>query len=510
MPFPLGALVCSVHGKDRCEFTWRAAVAATTPFLLPQSQFGGSLVLLAGSNPVRGNGRSPPDCERAINLTFLPDNGGPTGATEKKVMATVSRDLPRNPHLDIPKRQARELLRQWKADDSEALDRIRRRHPRFHAADNAAILAGPFRLSDAQLVIAREYGFSHWAELKERIASHTLAGTLDRAIRADDREAVVRVLQANPQLLDIPVRSGNWGPPMSHAANLGKLEIVQAIAALGARDFQHAFDRALLQGELACAGWLHQHGAKLVPGIVMGACETLHPEGLSFLVELKAPFTNEQGDPLAPLALALETYCRNRAGKHAILEIFARQGYQFPDTPIMAFHRGQIDRLKTHLRDDPALLHRRFSCREIYPAELGCSPDGRSGMHGTPLEGTTLLHMAIDFEEHEIFDLLLEEGADPNARASIDAAGFGGHTPLFHAVVNCGCVQPDAVRFAQTLLHNGASPHVRATVRKFLDWCEKPHWHEAREVTPVEWARTFPEKRWVNEQALELVEAQEA
>jgi hypothetical protein len=154
------------------------------------------------------------------------------------------------------------------------------------------------------------------------------------------------VLQANPQLLDIPVRSGNWGPPMSHAANLGKLEIVQAIAALGARDFQHAFDRALLQGELACAGWLHQHGAKLVPGIVMGTCETLHPEGLSFLVELKAPFTNEQGDPFAPLALALETYCRNRAGKHAILEIFARQGYQFPDTPIMAFHRGQIDRLK--------------------------------------------------------------------------------------------------------------------------------------------------------------------
>ena len=312
-------------------------------------------------------------------------------------MATVSRDLPQRPHLDVPKREARELLTQLRAQHSEALDRIRRRHPKFRSADNPAILAAPFRLSDAQLVIAREYGFSHWAELKERIASHTLAGTLDRAIRADDREAVVGLLRANPQLLRIPVRSGNWGPPMSHAANLGKLEMIQAIAPLGARDFQHAFDRALLQGELDCARWLHAHGAKLLPGIVMGACETLNPAGLSFLVELEAPFTDKKGDRLAPLALALETYGRNPAGKHAVLEIFARQGYQLPDTPIMAFHRGQADRLKKHLRRDPPLLDRRFSCREIYPPELGCSPDGRSGLHGTPLEGTTLLHMAIDF-----------------------------------------------------------------------------------------------------------------
>jgi len=422
-------------------------------------------------------------------------------------MATVSRDLPPSPHLDIPRRQARELLAQFKAGDSEALDRIRRRHPKLRAADSPEMLGRSFRLSDAQLVIAREYGFSHWTELKERIASHTLAGRLDHAIRTDDREAVVQLLQANPQLLHIPVRSGNWGPPMSHAANLGKLEMVQTIAALGARDFQHAFDRALLQGKLECARWLHEHGAKLLPGIVMGACETLNPAGLSFLVELETPFTDQKGDRLAPLALALETYCRNRAGKHAVLEIFARKRYQFPDTPIMAFHRGQLDRLKTHLRGEPALLNRRFSCREIYPPELGCSRDGRSGMHGTPLEGTTLLHMAIDFEEDEIFDLLLEQGADPNARASIDAAGFGGHTPLFHAVVNCGRVRPDSVRFAQKLLARGASPQLRATLHKFLDWCEKPHWHEAREVTPAEWARTFPEKGWVNEQALELIKA---
>src|SRR5438445_9889260 len=132
-------------------------------------------------------------------------------------MATVSRGLPQRPHLDIPKREARELLKQWRAAQPEALDRIRRRHPKFRAADDPAIRAAPFRLSDAQLVIAREYGFSHWTELKERVNSNTLAGVLDAAIRADDRDAVVRVLRTNPKLLHVPVRSGNWSPPMSHA-----------------------------------------------------------------------------------------------------------------------------------------------------------------------------------------------------------------------------------------------------------------------------------------------------
>ena len=33
-------------------------------------------------------------------------------------MATVSRGLPQRPHLDIPKREARELLNAWRAAQS--------------------------------------------------------------------------------------------------------------------------------------------------------------------------------------------------------------------------------------------------------------------------------------------------------------------------------------------------------------------------------------------------------
>jgi len=175
-------------------------------------------------------------------------------------MATVSRGLPEKPHIDVPKREARMLLKEWRAGPPEALDRIRRSHPRFREADHEAISAGRFLLNDAQLVVAREYGFSNWAELKERINANTVAGLLQEAIHKDDRETVLRLLRANPNLLHIPLWSGNWGPPMSHAANFGRLEIIKAVAALGARDYQHAFGRALLQGKLECARWLHGPG----------------------------------------------------------------------------------------------------------------------------------------------------------------------------------------------------------------------------------------------------------
>jgi hypothetical protein len=352
--------------------------------------------------------------------------------------------------------------------------------------------------------VAREYGFSNWPELKERINANTVAGLLQDAIRNDDRESVVRLLRANPNLLHIPLWSGNWGPPMSHAANLGRLEIIKAVAALGARDHQHAFDRALLQGKLECARWLHEQGARLAPGIVMGACETLNAAGLGFLADLGTPFTDANGNRLAPLALVLETYGRHPEGKHAVLEIFARHGYALPDTPIMAFHRGNLDRLKDFLRRDPGLIGRRFSSVEIYPPELGCAKDGRSGMHWTPIEGTTLLHLAIDFDEDMIFELLLEHGVDVNARANVDAEGFGGHTPIYNALVSHGRRQGS---MARRLLERGASTTVRASLRKFLDWCETPGWHQALNVTPAQWGLTFPQKGWVNAEALRLLDS---
>ncbi|HEX5046935.1 MAG TPA: ankyrin repeat domain-containing protein [Gammaproteobacteria bacterium] len=415
-------------------------------------------------------------------------------------MTTVSRGLPQRPHLDVPKRQARELLEQWRSGQPDALDRIRRRHPKFERASDAAVAAGPFRLSDAQLVIAREYGLDHWTALKERIGVNTLAQALAVAIRANDGAAAAEIVRTEPRLLHVPLVSGNWGPPMSHAANLGRLEIVKAMAALGAKDFQLAFGRAVLQGYLDCARWLLEQGAKLEGGDTMGACEALNADGLKFVAELGGPRTDEHGSRLAPLAMVLGTYSRHPRGKHEMLEILASNGCTLPDTPIMAFHRGDIGALEKHLRRDPKLLERRFTLAEIYPAECGC--DG-AGMHWTPIDGATLLHLAFDFHETEIAAWLLAHGADANARAAVDAEGFGGHTPLFNAVV-CGPWHYEEP--TRLLLDNGASQDARASLRKFLDWIEEPRWHEARDVTAAAWARGFPDQSWVNGKALRLLD----
>jgi hypothetical protein len=182
--------------------------------------------------------------------------------------------------------------------------------------------------------------------------------------------------------------------------------------------------------------------------------------------------------------------------------MLAANGHALPDTPIMALHRGDLARLEHHLRREERLLERRFTLPEIYSTECGCAEGGRSGMHWTPIDGTTLLHLAIDFREREIFEWLLARGADVNARAAVDQDGFGGHTPLFNAVVNG---PPSDPTMARALLERGADQGLRVSLRKFLDWRETPEWYTARNVTPLEWARGFPETNWINTEAVRLL-----
>jgi hypothetical protein len=175
-------------------------------------------------------------------------------------------------------------------------------------------------------------------------------------------------------------------------------------------------------------------------------------------------------------------------------------------------HRGRIDLLEAHLRRDPGLLGRTFSHEEIYPPGLGCHADHSFGLHGTPLDGTTLLHMCVDFDEIEIGRWLIERGADVNAKAEIDADGFGGHTPLFGCVVSQSflCRRQQDAEFARSLLDHGADPNARASLRKQLRFVPDTSMHEYRDVTPISWGERFhgPGSHghtWVSEPAMRLI-----
>jgi hypothetical protein len=79
------------------------------------------------------------------------------------------RALPSNPSLEHLKYQAKDLLKGHAARYAAVAQRIREFHPRWAKGSDAEIFKATFRLSDAQLVIAREYGFASWTRLKRRV-----------------------------------------------------------------------------------------------------------------------------------------------------------------------------------------------------------------------------------------------------------------------------------------------------------------------------------------------------
>jgi ankyrin repeat protein len=77
-------------------------------------------------------------------------------------------DLPAAPDLAQQRKRAKDLLKAVRAGAAPALARFRHGHPR-HAASSDEKIRADAKLSDAQWVIAREYGFTSWPRLKRHI-----------------------------------------------------------------------------------------------------------------------------------------------------------------------------------------------------------------------------------------------------------------------------------------------------------------------------------------------------
>ena len=94
----------------------------------------------------------------------------------------------------------------------------------------------------------------------------------------------------------------------------------------------------------------------------MGACETLNPAGLGFLADLGAPFTDAKGIGLRRWRWRWRRMGGIQRGSTRCWRFSRGRVTHLPDTPMMAFHRGDVARLKDFLRRDPGLIERRFSC----------------------------------------------------------------------------------------------------------------------------------------------------
>jgi Ankyrin repeats (3 copies) len=108
----------------------------------------------------------------------------------------TSQQLPDHPNLEQLKKQAKSLLQGARANDRAQLERFRVL-PQLAAKSVADLGAMGLALHDAQSVIARDYGFKSWKELRDHVEerSLTFAAAVDEFVRCATGGAAARAFR---------------------------------------------------------------------------------------------------------------------------------------------------------------------------------------------------------------------------------------------------------------------------------------------------------------------------
>ena len=349
-------------------------------------------------------------------------------------------------------------------------------------------------IADAQFQVARSYGFPGWPKLKAHVESLAEAGQLKEAIDRNDLERVKTMMTRNPALHRAPLGYGKdgpltwvaecrvpWEPPSAERLAIAKWMIENG------SDVHQGGDgplmRAALQGaRIPMMELLVSHGADVNAEwhgdfpIIFAPCEAVDPEALQWLLDRRANPNcgNARGRGTA-LDYVIGTYARSPERLSACIDaLLAAGGTTRYDAPgVLDVLRRRLDRLAEQLDTDSKLAHRRFP-------ELDC---GSTGARRLLLQGATLLHVAAEFGNVEAARLLLDRGADVDARATGADAGVGGQTAIFHAVTQFG---DRGLPMAQFLVERGADLTVRVRLPGHY---ERPD--EVVECTPLGYALRF-------------------
>ena len=222
--------------------------------------------------------------------------------------------------------------------------------------------------------------------------------------------------------------------------------------------------RAALGDRTAMMEVLVSHGADVNAlwhghfPIIFAPCESLDPVALKWLLDHGAnPNCRDHGYqigghsyPGTALDYVIASYGRSSQLLSACIDILLdASGVTKYDVPgVLPLLRGRLDRLVELIDADPALVNRGFP-------ELDC---GQTGGRNLLLQGGTLLHVAAEYGNLEGIALLLDRGADVNARATVDDAGVGGQTAIFHAVTQ---FDDDGLPATQLLIERGADLAIR-------------------------------------------------
>ena len=162
-----------------------------------------------------------------------------------------------------------------------------------------------------------------------------------------------------------------------------------------------------------------------------------------------------------------EMYSRSDAFADC-LRLLLDRGAALDDPLIAPVLLDDADMLSAALRRDPSLIRHTTSMASAF----------------TPLDGASLLHVAAEYGNANAVRVLIERGADVNARAAVDAHGLNGHTPLFHTV---NSAWNRSAPILDLLLDAGATPDVRL---HGITWGRGFEWETTCfDVTPISYAQ---------------------
>ena len=177
----------------------------------------------------------------------------------------------------------------------------------------------------------------------------------------------------------------------------------------------------------------------------------------------------------------MRTRIRGKSLVTWLIEMYTRSD-RFPECLRLLLERGAVlddpvlapvllndtKALRTALKLDPMLVQHRTTMESTF----------------TPLKGATLLHVAAEYGNEEVARVLIEHGADIDARAAVDDFGLNGHTPLFHTVNSSGNRSAPVMKL---LLGAGARTDI---LLPGITWGKGFEWETTLfDVTPISYAQ---------------------
>ena len=388
----------------------------------------------------------------------------------------MSKQLPPRPSIEQFRKQAKSLLKRQRAADSDTLTRIRGSHPRWRTLSQKQLAASPFKLADAQLVIASEYGFASWSKLQSHVktleaASATAAAiaSLRDAAGKGDLARLNALLDEHSELIN--ERGGEGVRTALHQAVFGNSEAaVKLLLERGANpnvrcegDNAYPLHFAVEKNRVPIIHLLVEHGADTVGegdyhelGVVGWATAWEHfqpdPETVSYLLAHGARHNIFSAVSMGDV--------------EAIRALVARR----PDDLERRMNGSRMRSMPMHL----AAIHRQPASLRVL-LELGANLESLDEARFTPLDHAALMGAS------DMVSILIDAGAQLRLPA---AAALGRHPDVARLLrPDPGALQPEGrwsrliVRasdhgsgdIVEMLLSNGASVNIRDSPETSID-----------------------------------------